>query len=183
MSEWNVKSSKYILKDKWISLRADTCTTPAGVLVDPYYVLEYPTWINILAITCNNEAVLIHQYRHGVRRRILELPGGAVDDRDQSIIHAVRRELLEETGYSVEQVTEVGSIYASPSNHTNKIYCYVGTGAKKIAAPILEDTEEIKVELMPLKDLLKAAYEGQISHPHHLATIFFANESSSIFDA
>ncbi len=39
---------------------------PNGTIVDPYYVLEYPTWVNIVALTKNQEVILVKQYRHGL---------------------------------------------------------------------------------------------------------------------
>ncbi len=181
MSSWEIVSSNYIVKDDWLTLRADECRTPDGVIVAPYYVLEYPAWVNVLALTSDNEAIVIRQYRHGVRDTILELPGGAVDDRDSSAGEAVRRELREETGYVVEELAEIGSISASPHNHTNQIHCFLGKNARRISEPNLELSEQIEVEIMPLSVLLGAAYRGKFKHPHHLATIFFATAAPSIF--
>jgi 8-oxo-dGTP pyrophosphatase MutT (NUDIX family) len=178
---WEIVSSSYIVKDDWLTLRADECRTLESVIVAPYYVLEYPAWVNVLALTSDNEAIVIRQYRHGIRDTILELPGGAVDDRDSSAGEAVRRELREETGYVVEELAEIGSISASPHNHTNQIHCFLGKNARRISEPNLELSEQIEVEIMPLSVLLGAAYRGKFKHPHHLATIFFATAAPSIF--
>ena len=82
---WEVLSSKYVVKDRWLTLRADDCRNADGQVIAPYYVLEYPPWVNVLALTPEHNVVLIKQYRHGVRRIILELPGGALDEQDEEI--------------------------------------------------------------------------------------------------
>jgi hypothetical protein len=90
---WETLGSRYVVKDRWLTLRTDDCRNADGQLIAPYYVLEYPPWVNVLALTPEHDAVLVRQYRHGVRRIILELPGGAVDEQDACVQDAARREL------------------------------------------------------------------------------------------
>src|SRR5919109_1102188 len=44
--DWQLLQSTYILRDRWLALRADTCQLPNGRTIAPYYVLEYPPWVN-----------------------------------------------------------------------------------------------------------------------------------------
>jgi len=92
-------TSRYIVQDRWLKVRADTYELPNAQVIEPYYVLEYPTWLNIVALTAQEEVVLVRLYRHGIRQTVLELPSGAVESSDASVLDATRRELLEETGY------------------------------------------------------------------------------------
>ena len=69
---WTLLSSKYLVQDRWLSLRADSCQMPNGLVVEPFYVMEYSTWVNIVAITKNQEVVLVKQYRHGIQKTVLE---------------------------------------------------------------------------------------------------------------
>jgi ADP-ribose pyrophosphatase len=86
--DWDVLESKYIVKDEWPTLRADRCQMPNGRLVEPYYVFESPEWVNIVAVTDNDEVVLVRQYRQGARETVVELPCGIVTDNDTSPIQA-----------------------------------------------------------------------------------------------
>jgi 8-oxo-dGTP pyrophosphatase MutT (NUDIX family) len=171
---WKVVKSRYIVDDQWMKLRADECRTPDGHIVSPYYVLEYPTWVNVIALTPDKEVVLIRQYRHGIRQFITEIPGGAVSKDDPTIVHAVRRELLEETGYEVKEVIETGSMSANPVNHTNKVHFHLAFDAEKTSEQTLELTEQIKVFLLPWNEFVERAYKGELSHPDHIASVFFA---------
>src|SRR3989304_5703220 len=95
---WKILESTYLRP----RIRVDKCEVANGKVFEPT-VLEFRPWANVLALTRNNEAVLVKQYRHGVRDILLELPGGIVDD-DENPLDAVRRELLEETGYSTSNI-------------------------------------------------------------------------------
>ena len=98
--DWTRLDSRYVVKDRWLALRADTYRTPADQIVEPCYVLEYRAWVNVVALTQAGEVVLVRQFRPGIGRTILELPGGTTDPEDASPEAAIRRELLEETGYT-----------------------------------------------------------------------------------
>jgi ADP-ribose pyrophosphatase len=146
---WDIVRSRYIVDDRWLKLRADDCLTSSGKSVSPYYVLEYPPWVSVVALTPDKDIVVIKQYRHGIRQFILEIPGGAVEEEDDSIVAAARRELKEETGYQAGEFTEVGNISANPVNHTNDIYFFLAFNARKVSEPTPEFTEQIEVLQMP----------------------------------
>ena len=171
---WEILGSKYVVKDRWLTLRADDCRNADGQVIAPYYVLEYPPWVNVLALTPEHNVVLIKQYRHGIRQVILELPGGALDEQDASVLDAAQRELREETGYVAEEWRETGTFCASPNNHTNMAHCFLAFGARYVTEPQREASEHIEVVLMSLDEFLERAYQGELRHSHHVASLFFA---------
>src|SRR4051812_5476768 len=107
---WTVQRSSYAMRDCWISVRADDCTTPAGATVAPYYVLEFPDFVHVLALNAEDCVVLVRQYRHGHRDLSLELPGGVMDPGDDDILAVAARELREETGYTSESLAHVTTL-------------------------------------------------------------------------
>ena len=89
---WTVRDSTYPLLDRWIRVRADDCATAAGVRVAPYYVLEFPDFVHVLAETVSGQIVLVRQYRHGIGASSLELPGGVMDPGESDILVTAARE-------------------------------------------------------------------------------------------
>ncbi len=47
---WTVNHSRYVLRDRWITVRADDCVTSQGVEIAPFYVLEYLGWVHVVAL-------------------------------------------------------------------------------------------------------------------------------------
>lgn len=168
LTPWKVLSSRHIHP----RYRLDTVELANGKTFEPM-VCEFRSWANVLALTKNNEVVLVRQYRHGVQEALLELPGGIVDD-GENPLEGVRRELMEETGYAAQNIVEVGRIYPNPAFQHNTLFCYIATGAEKVGEQHFDETEEIEVHLMPLDDLVEMAKRGEFLHALHVAVLFQA---------
>ncbi|MEM8886343.1 MAG: NUDIX hydrolase, partial [Planctomycetota bacterium] len=71
--------------------------------------------VAMLAVTRDDEIILVEQYRPAVRRRVIELPAGLVGDvdGDHDEVRAAKRELVEETGYRARRVEPLVSIPSS----------------------------------------------------------------------
>ena len=70
---WKILSSEYLFKRPWLTARKDVVQLPDGRVNNEFYVLEYPDWVNVIAITKDDRMVMIRQYRHGLRRTSYEL--------------------------------------------------------------------------------------------------------------
>jgi 8-oxo-dGTP pyrophosphatase MutT (NUDIX family) len=172
--DWKRLSSEYLYKDGWFSARKDRCEMPSGKIVDPYYVLEYPNWVNAVALTGAGEVILIRQYRHALGRTILEIPGGCMEKTDKDPAEAMARELLEETGYAFDTMEPMGDISPNPSTNANLTYMFVATGGKKVADQNLDPHEQIDILTYSPRDVMKLLEENKIVQSLHATCIFYA---------
>ena len=103
--KWKVLESEYLIRRPWLTARRDRAELPDGRINNEYYVLEYPDWVNIIAVTEDGDIVLERQYRHGLGNTCYELPCGVIE-KGETPLEAAKRELLEETGYAGGQWQE-----------------------------------------------------------------------------
>ncbi len=159
--KWKIVHSEGIIHNKWIKVRKDHVVLPTGAELDDYYVLQYPDWITVIAITEEGNYVIERQYRHGVQRTCYELCGGAIEN-GETALDAAKRELLEETGYEGEAWTFFSVTAPNPAAMTNLCYTFVLRDAKKTRSQSLEYSEDIDIVEMSENELLEVMKSGQI---------------------
>jgi len=172
--KWKTLSSEYVYTDEWLKARKEKCIRPDGRIVEPYYILDYATWVAAVALTTDNQVVLIRQYRHALGEVCLEIPGGCVDEKDESLESAVLRELAEETGYVFSEVHHLGFCSPNPSANSNLMQLFLLKGGVKTMEQSLDHNEDIQVELYPLDELFQLVLDRKIHTGMHISGVILA---------
>ncbi len=118
----------------------------------------------IVAITDEDEIVLVEQHRVPVDRSTIELPAGLVGDEEagEAASVAAHRELLEETGFEAAQLHEVASGPSSAGITDESISIFVATGLRRVHAGGGDESENIRVHVVPLSEV-EAWLRGQVA--------------------
>lgn len=172
--KWKILKSEYLFKDLWFTVRTDSCQRPDGKIVEPYYVYEFPTWVTAVALTEDGKVIMERQYRHGLGEVAFEIPGGCVDDTDNSLEDAIARELLEETGYTFSKYEYLGKTCANPSTNNNWMHIFLATGGKRVSEQELDENEEIEIHLMSLDEVKQLLQENKIIQSMHVTAFYYA---------
>ena len=145
--KWEILSTEYLIRRPWLTARRDHVKLPTGVENPEFYVLEYPDWVNVIAITKEGEFVMIRQYRHGLGETRYELSAGVCEEGEDPM-ESARRELYEETGYGGGEWRLWMTVSPNPSTSTNLTYSFLATGVERMSTQHLEATEDITVHLL-----------------------------------
>lgn len=169
--KWEILSSLYLLKTKWLTVRKDYIRMPTGVEIDDYYVLEYPNWVNVIAITEDGKFVIEQQYRHGTQSIDFELCAGTFE-KGETPLEAAKRELLEETGYAGGEWELYCVSTPNPAAMTNVNYSFLAKGVKFTGHRSLESTEDIKIFLRSFEEVKQMVIGGSIKQGQMLAPLW-----------
>lgn len=150
--KWEVLEREYLFRRPWLTARRDVVKLPNGNIIPEFYVLEYPDWVNVIAITTDEKFVMIRQYRHGLGETRYELCAGVVDPGEDPLT-AAKRELHEETGYGKGEWEEISVISGNPSTTNNLTHCFVAKGVEKISTQHLESSEDITVHILTAEEV------------------------------
>ncbi len=150
--KWEVLESEYLIKRPWLTARRDRVKLPTGIEIPEYYILEYPDWVNVIAITKEGKFVMVRQYRHGIRETRYEICAGVCEKGEEPMVSA-QRELYEETGYGNGQWSLFMTISANASTMTNLTYCYLAIDVEQISTQHLEETEDLSVHLLDKEEV------------------------------
>ena len=154
VKKWEVLGREYLYRRPWLTVRRDRVRLPTGAVNDEYYVLEYPTWVNVIAIDREGRFVMVEQYRHGLQEVFTELVAGVAEE-GEAPLEAAQRELLEETGYAGGTWRLNTVLSANPGSQNNLSYSFIATGVERVAEQHLDETEDVAVRLLSRDEVLQ----------------------------
>ncbi|NLJ77799.1 MAG: NUDIX hydrolase [Tissierellia bacterium] len=170
--EKTMKTEK-IYEGKIVNLRIDTVELP-----DKKYskreIVEHPGSVGIIPITDDGHMILVKQFRKPIEKTILEIPAGKIEINEEPR-ETAKRELIEETGYSSNNLEFVLEFYTSPGFSNEKMYLFLATDLSKgEACP--EYGEYIEVEKIKIDTLMDRIGKGEISDSKTIISILFCQK-------
>ena len=159
--KWSILESEYLIRRQWLTARKDHVRLPNGAENKEYYVLEYPDWVNVIAVTKDGKFLMERQYRHGLQLTCYEICAGVCEP-GEAPLEAIRRELYEETGFGNGQWIPWMDISANTSTMTNMCHCFLATDVEPVSTQHLEETEDISIELLDAEEVRTLLLDNQI---------------------
>ena len=136
---------------------------PGHESAEIFYRIEAPEWINVIALTDDDQVLFVRQFRFGTEELTLEIPGGMCDPGEEPI-DAARRELREETGYATSDLTRLGAIHPNPAIQTNRCHVFLARGLTEAGPPEPDEHEDFELERVPLLDVDGLMRDGIVTH-------------------
>ena len=160
----------------WVT--TDDVQEPGGVRARRD-VIHHSGSVVVLAVDDSRptpRVLLERQYRHAANGYLLELPAGRIDPGEKAL-HAAKRELLEETGYTAKNWRPILHFYASPGFVAETMSVYLATGLK--AGPAHPEADEvIHKRLVPLPTALRMVLRGTIRDAKTISSVLWLDHES-----
>jgi 8-oxo-dGTP pyrophosphatase MutT (NUDIX family) len=164
IGDWDILGREVVGDFGFFKVQQKQALSPRTGEVRPVQAIRLPDFVMVLPITPDEDVVMVRQYRHGIERVCLELPGGLVDPEDPSPSEAAGRELLEETGFAAERISALGKCYPLPAVLTHKGRFYLAAGVRQVREPEPDPGEDIEIVRVPLKKIGPMIDRGEIDH-------------------
>ncbi|APY07281.1 hypothetical protein BWZ20_02730 [Winogradskyella sp. J14-2] len=177
MTKKRIKNiNRTILSDKFFTLsqvKFNYQLKDGNWVENKWEVLERGNAVAALLYNTEKQTViLVKQFRlpaymNGVEGGfLLEVPAGMLEDDDSSAAEAIRRELLEETGYNIPKLTEIYSAFATPGCSTERFSCFVGEYSDKMktndGGGLDTENEDIEILEIPFTKAIAMMVNGDI---------------------
>jgi len=169
---WPDLGSQSVGNFRIFQLRSVRRRSPRNGVERDFYVMDCADWVNVIAITAENELVLVEQFRHGVAAVELEVPGGIMDPGEIDPVAAGLRELREETGYVGEGGIEIGCVLPNSAIQSNRCRTVLVRQCRRVGELGLDDSEDIAVRLFPVSEMAHLVTEGRIRHSLAVAALY-----------
>jgi 8-oxo-dGTP pyrophosphatase MutT (NUDIX family) len=171
---WERRAFERVFKTSIFGVDRARVVSPRTGREHDIFTLDCCDWCNVVPLTDGGDVVMVRQHRYGTGEETLELPGGMIDPADESPLAAARRELLEETGYTADELVATGVIAPNPAMMGNRCHSFLARGVKLVARPHLDGGEDIEVVTVPYREIPERVSRGEISHSLVVVAFAFA---------
>lgn len=169
---WPSVSSEPLLDCRVFRVRRVVRKSPRTGAAHDFYVLDATDWVNVIAVTPQDELVMVEQYRHGTESVDLEIPGGVMDDGDASPVETGVRELREETGFVGEGARILGQVRPNPAIMSNLCYTVLVENCTLRANTEFDHGEDLLTRLVPWPEVRGLVRAGSIRHSLVVAALY-----------
>lgn len=172
LKPWQKIGSKPLADFRIFRVRTDRLISPRTKSEHDFFVIESVNWVNVIAITPDQQLVMIEQYRHGSGTVELEIPGGMMDPHDLAPEHAGQRELREETGYVGENARLIGQVFPNPAIMSNICYTLMVEQCRCLHPVEFDHSEDLVTRLVPVSEVPELVRSGKIRHSLVIAALY-----------
>lgn len=169
---WQLLKKKFIGNFRVFNLNIHTMRSTRSGIEGDFTVLDCPNACNVIAVTEDQQLVLVRQFRFGLNRETLEFPAGMVEAGEDPLL-AAQRELLEETGFGEGTWMYLGETVFNAAFQNNVIHSFFADGVRLVDIQKLDHDEDIDVVLYPFEDLPHLVEEEQMNHAVMLSALYW----------
>lgn len=176
-TSWPVSSSEMKYESPYVSLGIDTIIDPDGG-EHARAVVRPNDAIGILALDDEDRLLLVEQYRHPVRRRLLEIPAGTLDVPGESALDASMRELAEEADLVAGKWQPQLTLLATPGYSTETWQVFTATELSAVPETDRTRREAEEADMLqwwlPFDEAVDAVLAGRFSDALTVSAILAA---------
>ena len=159
MKKWKTVDTNLLCRSDFVAVFDDDVILPSGKQI-AYTKIELRDFVTVLPLL-EDKIAMIEILRYPRNCLSLEIPSGHIEAGETPKESAVR-ELLEETGYTAGHLEAIGCFHPL-SRSTQQAHLFLASDLEK-GKQMLEETEQIKVKLVPVQDIKKMLNAGKITH-------------------
>ncbi len=173
MNNWDILNQTSIFEHPFMALSTEEVRLPDGTIIKDWPKVHTRDYVNVLIVNEKQEALIVEGYKHGMGRSSWQVIGGYIEDGEDPVT-AVKRELLEETGYSCKKWIYLSSYVMDANRHFGVGHFFVAQDVQKVTEPNNDDLEEMQFNWVTLDELKYALIDGRIGAISYATNIALA---------
>jgi ADP-ribose pyrophosphatase len=170
---WTTTRTKPLGDFRVFTVRADEKISPRTNQSHEFYILDCVNWVNVVAVTPDQQLVMVEQFRHGSNTVELEVPGGTMDAVDPSPVATGIRELREETGYEGNDARLLGEVFPNPAIMSNTCYTVLVENCQLRHGVEMDAGEDLVTRLVPISQIPELVKDGRIRHSLVVVALYY----------
>ena len=162
MKPWQIIRSQVLIdRQPWLRLVEQDVRLSNGCVIEGYLLAQAREYAMTFALTDQGSVPLVQQYKHGLGGLSYDLPAGYLDTGEEPLACA-QRELREETGYVADDWRHLTSVVLDSNRGNTRAHLFFARGARQVAAPHLDDTEDLATRFLAPDEILAMIHSGEL---------------------
>lgn len=168
-ARWQVLRSEIVYDGSpFIQVEMETVRLPDGRIIDDFHQVLLPDFVIGVPVLEDGTILTQWQYKHGARCHSLTFPAGHIEG-GEAAKDAMARELLEETGYTFQHITDLGSYSVNGNQGCAEAHLFVMMGCRQTSLPDHDDLEDWDIRFMSPSEIDAAVQNKDLAILPHLA--------------
>ncbi len=161
MQPWKTLARRTILNhSKFLVVESHTIELPDGRIIQDWPWIITPDYVNVLAVSENDEFLCFRQIKYSIDGTSLAPVGGYLDPGEDPLL-AAQRELLEETGYEATEWIDLGRYWVGGNRGVGMAYLFLACDARQVAEADADDLEEQQLLYLTRAEVEAALADGE----------------------
>ena len=175
---WKENGRRELLRTVVFTVNETDSTGPNGE-TGHYVVADAPDWCIVIP-EMDGDFLMVKQWRHASCSLSVEFPGGVIEKGEEPA-HAAARELLEETGFSAENLVLLGEMSPNPALFSNRVFVFWAENLSKKGAQSLDSDEFVAYTRIAKKSVLDKMGTAEQSHALMASALCLYMKNHQIF--
>ncbi|MFA7169845.1 MAG: NUDIX hydrolase [Candidatus Paceibacterota bacterium] len=169
MKKWEIVKSSVVHKNKYFSIVAEQFRLKNGKF-GKYYLLKVLDFVSVVAIE-DGFVYFVEMDRYALKKRILEIPMGGMEE-GETPIQSAKRELREETGITAKKMTKIGCLESFKGRSDQRFFVFIAEGLS-FGVQDLDEVEAesgVKIVKLRISEISEFIRKGKITDSHTIAS-------------
>ena len=179
MDPWKTTQRQIVFRPddgRYLSVERHEIELPDGRVIDDWYWIDTPDFVNVLVETSDNDYLVFRQTKYAVEGVTMAVVGGYIEEGEDPKVAAVR-EVEEETGWRLAELVELGSYAIDGNRGAGRGHLFLARGAAPLDPadqPESDDLEEQELLKINRSELHRALMAGEFAVASWSATVALA---------
>ncbi len=160
---WEILSSKVALNQPpFLRVEMEHVRLPDGREIEEWPIVDARDYVNAVVLNEAGQVMVLEGYKHGLRASSWQVMGGYLEEGEDPL-DAVKREMLEETGYASDHWEKLGSFVVDANRRVGTGHFYLAHKARLDTQPSHDDLEGFVIKWVSIAELKQALFDGRIA--------------------